>query len=55
MSARHHTRILLLRLCASDWMWPAIWMLPQNSTYGAWPRSGEIDVSAPVARDLVQP
>lgn len=28
----------------SDWLWPAIWMMPQNSTYGAWPASGEIDV-----------
>ena len=24
--------------------WPAIWMMPQNSVYGGWPRSGEIDV-----------
>lgn len=25
-------------------IWPAIWMLPTNSTYGGWPKSGEIDV-----------
>ncbi|PWU18170.1 MAG: hypothetical protein C5B50_09695 [Verrucomicrobia bacterium] len=24
--------------------WPAIWMLPQNSTYGGWPNNGEIDI-----------
>ena len=24
--------------------WPAIWMMPQNSVYGGWPRSGEIDI-----------
>jgi beta-glucanase (GH16 family) len=24
--------------------WPAIWMLPENWTYGGWPRSGEIDI-----------
>lgn len=24
--------------------WPAIWMLPTNSPYGGWPRSGEIDI-----------
>ena len=29
-------------------MWPAIWMLPENSTYGTWPQSGEIDVSTSV-------
>ncbi|KAF8632762.1 hypothetical protein AX15_001700 [Amanita polypyramis BW_CC] len=25
-------------------LWPAIWMLPVNSVYGPWPRSGEIDI-----------
>jgi beta-glucanase (GH16 family) len=24
--------------------WPAIWMLPENSIYGGWPNSGEIDI-----------
>jgi len=24
--------------------WPALWMMPQLTTYGQWPRSGEIDV-----------
>lgn len=27
-----------------DWLWPAIWMLPRNNTYGGWPASGEIDL-----------
>ncbi|KAK0110004.1 hypothetical protein ONS95_002667 [Cadophora gregata] len=27
-----------------DWLWPAIWMLPVNETYGPWPLSGEIDI-----------
>ncbi|KAG6846156.1 hypothetical protein H0H93_015687, partial [Arthromyces matolae] len=27
-----------------DWLWPAIWMIPENNTYGAWPMSGEIDI-----------
>ncbi|KAK2464535.1 hypothetical protein APHAL10511_003442 [Amanita phalloides] len=27
-----------------DWLWPAIWMLPVDSLYGPWPRSGEIDM-----------
>lgn len=29
---------------AGDWLWPAIWMLPVNNTYGPWPASGEIDI-----------
>ncbi|TAH54606.1 MAG: glycoside hydrolase family 16 protein, partial [Treponema sp.] len=24
--------------------WPAVWMLPTHSSYGQWPRSGEIDI-----------
>lgn len=25
-------------------IWPAIWMMPTDSVYGGWPRSGEIDI-----------
>ncbi|MEX1189539.1 MAG: glycoside hydrolase family 16 protein [Bacteroidia bacterium] len=25
-------------------IWPAIWMLPTDTVYGGWPRSGEIDI-----------
>lgn len=32
------------KLPEGKWLWPAIWMLPVNSTYGDWPRSGEIDI-----------
>lgn len=32
------------KLPKGDWIWPAIWMLPKNSVYGGWPRSGEIDI-----------
>lgn len=24
--------------------WPAIWMMPNDSSYGSWPKSGEIDI-----------
>lgn len=27
-----------------DWLWPAIWMMPVEDTYGEWPNSGEIDI-----------
>jgi beta-glucanase (GH16 family) len=33
------------KLPLGDWLWPAIWMLPVNDTYGAWPLSGEIDIA----------
>lgn len=36
--------LYVLNLYCSDWMWPAIWMLPVKSTYGPWPASGEIDL-----------
>ncbi|KAL6924110.1 hypothetical protein FSST1_001384 [Fusarium sambucinum] len=32
------------KLPSGDWMWPAIWMMPQDNVYGEWPRSGEIDI-----------
>lgn len=33
------------KLPRGDWLWPAIWMLPQDdSVYGAWPVGGEIDI-----------
>nr|AAP74223.1 beta-1,3-glucanase [Pseudocardium sachalinense] len=32
------------RIPRGDWIWPAIWMLPRDSVYGGWPRSGEIDM-----------
>ncbi|TVY94450.1 Beta-1,3-glucan-binding protein [Lachnellula willkommii] len=32
------------KLPVGDWLWPAIWMLPMNDTYGPWPLSGEIDI-----------
>lgn len=28
-----------------DWLWPALWLLPVNDTYGGWPASGEIDIA----------
>eukprot|EP00931_Biecheleriopsis_adriatica_P023890 TRINITY_DN14998_c0_g1_i1.p1 TRINITY_DN14998_c0_g1~~TRINITY_DN14998_c0_g1_i1.p1 ORF type:complete len:461 (+),score=59.41 TRINITY_DN14998_c0_g1_i1:66-1448(+) len=32
------------RLPRGDWLWPAIWLLPEESKYGGWPTSGEIDI-----------
>ncbi|KAF4341366.1 beta-1 3-glucan-binding [Fusarium beomiforme] len=33
------------RMPKGDWMWPAIWMMPQDEVYGEWPKSGEIDIA----------
>ncbi|KAK3939750.1 glycoside hydrolase [Diplogelasinospora grovesii] len=33
------------KMPVGDWLWPAIWMLPVNDTYGPWPQSGEIDLA----------
>ncbi|KAF9447332.1 glycoside hydrolase family 16 protein [Macrolepiota fuliginosa MF-IS2] len=32
------------KLPRGDWLWPAVWMLPDQNTYGDWPLSGEIDI-----------
>ncbi|KAN0066295.1 hypothetical protein ACQY0O_000389 [Thecaphora frezii] len=46
------------KLPTGDWLWPAIWMMPKDSVYGEWPRSGEIDImeskgNMPKSRDDV--
>ena len=32
--------------------WPAIWMMPNDSVYGGWPKSGEIDIMEHTANSL---
>ena len=33
-----------ISLPAKRAMWPAFWMMPNDSVYGGWPHSGEIDI-----------
>lgn len=33
-----------LKVTDQKGLWPAFWMMPQNSEYGNWPKSGEIDI-----------
>ena len=44
------------KMPAGQGLWPAMWMMPQGSTYGDWPNSGEIDVFESQGQDtkLVQ-
>ncbi|KAJ3278544.1 hypothetical protein HDU76_009848, partial [Blyttiomyces sp. JEL0837] len=35
---------IVAQLPRGDWIWPAIWMLPKDASYGSWPASGEIDI-----------
>ena len=39
------------KLPTTQGLWPAIWMMPEESTYGGWPYSGEIDIMEVVGRD----
>lgn len=39
------------RLPSGRGTWPAVWMLPDSSKYGGWPRSGEIDIMEHVGFD----
>jgi beta-glucanase (GH16 family) len=43
-SIRYGKIEVVAKLPLGDWLWPAIWMMPVNNTYGAWPESGEIDI-----------
>ncbi|MCC7245712.1 MAG: glycoside hydrolase family 16 protein [Saprospiraceae bacterium] len=41
----NHGRLeIRAKLPSGRGIWPAIWMLPSDMTYGGWPRSGEIDI-----------
>lgn len=35
---------VVAKLPIGNWIWPAIWLLPEVEAYGLWPASGEIDV-----------
>jgi beta-glucanase (GH16 family) len=35
---------VVAKLPKGDWIWPAIWLLPEDQAYGVWPASGEIDL-----------
>mmetsp|Transcript_190 Transcript_190/g.785 ORF Transcript_190/g.785 Transcript_190/m.785 type:complete len:546 (-) Transcript_190:185-1822(-) len=41
-----------LRLPTARGSWAAAWMLPTESSFGEWPRSGEIDIMEHVGMDL---
>lgn len=32
------------KMALGDWLWNAIWMMPQDAVYGEWPASGELDL-----------
>jgi len=41
--------VIRAKMPVGDWLWPAMWMLPENDVYGGWPRSGEIDLVEVIA------
>lgn len=41
------------RFSGGQGSWPAIWLMPQESVYGGWPQSGEIDVMEHLNKDRV--
>jgi hypothetical protein len=36
--------VISAKMPVGDWLWPAMWLLPENWRYGGWPASGEIDM-----------
>lgn len=32
-------------------IWPAFWMMPEQSVYGSWPKSGEIDIMEMIGKE----
>lgn len=44
MSFCYGKLIVRAKLPTGAGIWPGIWMMPQDSVYGVWPASGEIDI-----------
>lgn len=40
------------KMPAGQGLWPAIWMMPARDNYGAWPRSGEVDIMEFLGHDV---
>ncbi len=40
------------KLPSTGGTWPAFWLMPQNSVYGGWPKSGEIDIMEATGNNL---
>jgi hypothetical protein len=36
---------VVAKMPKGDWLWPAIWTIPEDNVYGNWPMSGEIDIA----------
>lgn len=36
--------VISAKMPVGDWIWPAIWMMPNDNVYGGWPISGEMDI-----------
>jgi len=34
-----------VRMPRGWWLWPGLWMMPENSIYGGWPTDGELDLA----------
>jgi beta-glucanase (GH16 family) len=51
-SIRYGQVEVVAKMPKGDWLWPAIWMMPEESVYGDWPRSGEIDIAESRGNDV---
>lgn len=46
---------VVAKMPKGDWIWPAIWLLPEEQAYGVWPASGEIDLVESRGNDVSYP
>jgi len=44
-SFRYGRADIYAKMPVGDWLWPALWLLPDKWYYGGWPTSGEIDMT----------
>ena len=43
---------ILAKIPSGKGTWPALWMMPEENTYGHWPKSGEIDIMEHCGNEL---
>lgn len=51
VSYRYGRIVSRMKLPAGKGMWPAFWLVPEGEVYGAWPKSGEIDIMENIGSD----
>ncbi|ESO91047.1 hypothetical protein LOTGIDRAFT_122387 [Lottia gigantea] len=51
---KYGTVTIRAQIPRGDWLLPAMWLMPQKSVYGGWPKSGEIDMMEATCNEFME-